>query len=273
MAYSVLSYNIWDIPILNPRKTRERVEKIAEFIRHSNFDVICLQECFGWKNREFLRRQLADVYQMTEPGGRRKAFFLLNFDTTGGLVIFSKHPILTSKFLPFNRFLNSSLPEFFPRKGFLDAVIRTPTGNLRVVNIHFHQPSWFFDRKIRLYQLSRILRFLKSETDPLPTIIAGDFNEHDLANQKSFLNLLSRSGFTYSGKGKKLLPTYRPENPYVNNILNRIKQALTFDYIFLKDMDRLGLGVGNYKPIYLDPPLSDHDPVLLELSLLTNNQN
>jgi endonuclease/exonuclease/phosphatase family metal-dependent hydrolase len=52
----------------------------------------------------------------------------------------------------------------------------------------------------------------------------------------------------------------------VDNWLNRIRFPKRYDYVFVKNTDAVGLQVVRYEPEYLKPPLSDHDPVILELA-------
>src|SRR5437867_931507 len=58
----------------------------------------------------------------------RKAPLAL-FDTTAGLVIFSKFPIIQDKFVPFKQFTPSVI-ERIGRKGILEATIKTPYGTI-----------------------------------------------------------------------------------------------------------------------------------------------
>jgi endonuclease/exonuclease/phosphatase family metal-dependent hydrolase len=103
---------------------------------------------------------------------------------------------------------------------------------------------------------------IKEET--LPVILAGDFNEHDMFAEESFKKLFNENGFSFPLNDHNL-PTYRKENIYVNNWINRVVVSHRYDYIVTKNIERIGLKVHSYAPLYLDPVLSDHDPVSMIL--------
>lgn len=265
MHLRVLSFNIWDLPLWHVKRRTERIERIAAHLASLNLDVVCLQEAFDTSHREFLRRALGKEYRMTD-GGKPRGIFFTKLDTTGGLVTFSRFPIREYAFVPFNRLTNVGVPEFFARKGFLDAVVETPAGPIRVVNTHLHSPSFLFgDSRIRRRQLRTILRAVDAQSGELPALIAGDLNENNLDMRGVFGRLISQFRFLHPTRGA-LRPTYRPENHYVEESwINRVPSPLRLDYFLSRGAEQYGLRVARYEPLYLRPPLSDHDPVLLVL--------
>jgi endonuclease/exonuclease/phosphatase family metal-dependent hydrolase len=181
-----------------------------------------------------------------------------------GLITFSKFPIKTERFKHFTR-LSSAFVELFTFKGVLETVIETPRGDMLVFNVHLHMPSWFLGRAVRLFQLRRAVKLL-NEHKNMPAVLAGDFNEHALWNDKSFVYLLTETGFNEPLPVSDTVPlTYRKENPLVDVWINRSHADKRFDYIFVRNLDLLGYKVKDYAPVYLNPDLSDHDPVLLSL--------
>lgn len=269
MEISLISFNIWDLPLLGSRSRRERVSQVAAYLKDLKSDIICLQESFDIRNRNLIYEKIGPRdYYMTDGGSARKALFFLSLDSTGGLAIFSKFPIRRSRFVPFSRIWNSAFSEFFSRKGFLEAVVETPHGLLRVVNVHLHQPSFFLDSYVRQSQIKYLLKYLEDDYGNLPVLLAGDLNEHNLARKTPFAEFLRTAGFLHPslGLGRELAPTYRPENRYVKNLINWPFQGpYRLDYFFLKGLREIGLGVSRYEPVHLSPPLSDHDPVVLVL--------
>ncbi|HEY4475506.1 MAG TPA: endonuclease/exonuclease/phosphatase family protein [Candidatus Paceibacterota bacterium] len=276
MEISFVSYNIWDLPILGVRRRLERIKRTAEYLTNLNTDIVCLQESFDIKNRKLLFQKLAaSGYHMTDGGESRRTFLLFNLDSTGGLVIFSKFPIRQSRFVPFSRIWNSAFPEFFSRKGFLEAIVETPHGLFRVVNVHLHQQSFLFDNYMRQIQIKYLLKCLGGEYANLPGLIAGDLNQHNLAVERPLLEFFRQAGFLHPTivAGDHMAPTYRPENPYFNSLWNFISWNWLFfrkpsrlDYFFVNGIKKIGLRVSRYEPLYFSPPLSDHDPVLLTLN-------
>jgi endonuclease/exonuclease/phosphatase family metal-dependent hydrolase len=125
----------------------------------------------------------------------------------------------------------------------------------------------FFARNIRVKQLKSILEHIKLPPY-LPIILAGDFNENALMEQKKFVTILHSRGLTHSlhFEQYEFMPSYRIKNPFVNNWLNRSKYSRRLDYILVSLTEGFDLKVAQYEPMYLIPPLSDHDPVFLSLS-------
>lgn len=265
MHLRILSFNIWDLPLWHVKHRTARIERIAAHLTSLNLDIVCLQESFDIAHRKLLHEALGPGYHMTD-GGKARGIFFTNLDTTGGLVTFSRFPIRQYRFTPFNRLTNVGLPEFFARKGFLAAALETPAGPLHVVNTHLHSASFLFgDSRVRRRQLRAILRTVHRRGRGTPAIVAGDLNEHNLGAGEAFTSLLAQFQFTHPAPSV-LRPTYRPENDYVEaSWINRVAMPLRLDYFLVRAVEEYGLGVARYEPLHLQPPLSDHDPVLLVL--------
>ena len=182
-------------------------------------------------------------------------------DTTGGLVTFSKFPILGTAFIPFRRLFFSPI-EALGRKGILTTLLDTPHGTLRIVNVHLSK-GFLWAEKIRLWQLKYI--FTKAGfSDSVPAVMAGDFNQQDLIRNKKFLALIDKNRFVHP-ECETLEPSYRAENKYVDIWMNRITHSKRLDYILYHNINALRLRYNQYRILYQDEPLSDHDPVMLDL--------
>lgn len=265
MEIKVVSFNIWDLPLWFIKDRSKRLAGLINYLKELDADIICLQEAFDPNNRKKLIKSFAGVYEATNDIiNHRRILGLKLFDSSGGLVIFSKFPILNSSFIPHNRFSNSTLGEVFGRKGVLHATVKTPVGNLEIMNIHLHEEGlWFADRIIRYNQLSRILEQVNANNKP--SILVGDFNQFNLVQRLDFMNLLQANNFIHAGKEKNLTPSYRLENPYFNGFFNNPPGSVRLDYIFTRKLDVLKLKVIDYQVEILKPSLSDHDPVILTL--------
>src|SRR5262245_26042221 len=263
----IVSFNIWDLPYWFVKNRRQRILQIADYLQRLDAEIICLQESFDVHHRRLLYEHLGLERYYTSGGFEEtRKVPLAVFDTTGGLVIFSKFPIIQYKFMPFNHFTHS-LVERIGRKGVLEATIETPYGTMQVFNIHLHMGKNFFARSTRVKQLKSVIKRIKLHRY-LPIILAGDFNENALMEQKKFLNILQSRGLIHSeyfGQYESM-PSYRIKNPFTNNWLNRSKYSCRFDYILVSLTEDFYLKVVQYEPMYLTPPLSDHDPVFLSLS-------
>src|SRR5262245_43394471 len=263
----IVSFNIWDLPYWFVKNRQERILQIADYLQMLDAEIICLQESFDVHHRRLLYERLGcDRYYAS--GGfeeTRKAPFA-SLDTTGGLVTFSRFPIIEHTFMPFNQF-TPSLVELIGRKGVLEATIETPYGVMQVFNIHLHMGRSFFSHHIRVKQLKSVLEYMKAQQF-MSIILAGDFNENTLMEQKKFFTMLQSSGFTHSVSFApyERMPSYRLNNPLVNNWIDRVKDSCRFDYILVRLTEDFDLRITRYEPIYLIPALSDHDPVFLSLS-------
>jgi endonuclease/exonuclease/phosphatase family metal-dependent hydrolase len=263
----IVSFNIWDLPYWFVKNRKQRILQIAEYLQRLDAEIICLQESFDVHHRRLLYEHLGlERYYASGGFEETRKVPLASFDTTGGLVIFSKFPIIQYKFIPFNQF-TPSLIEHIGRKGLLEATIETPYGVIQVFNIHLHVGKNFLAHSIRVKQLKSVLDRMKSQPN-LPIILAGDFNENALMEQKKFVTILQSRGLTHSlyFEQYEFMPSYRIKNPFVNNWLNRSKYSRRLDYILVRLTEEFDLKVVQYEPMYLIPPLSDHDPVFLSLS-------
>jgi endonuclease/exonuclease/phosphatase family metal-dependent hydrolase len=262
-----VSFNIWDLPYWFVKNRKERILQIAVYLQRLDAEIICLQESFDVHHRRLLYENLGLDRYYTSGGfeATRKVPFA-SFDTTGGLVIFSKFPIIQHTFTPFKQF-TPSLVERIGRKGVLKATIETPYGVIQVFNIHLHVGKNCLAHRIRIKQLKSVLEGMKSHGNT-PVILAGDFNEDAITDQKKFVTILQSRGLTHSldFEQYEFMPSYRIKNPFVNNWLNRSKYSRRLDYILVRLTEEFDLKVVQYEPMYLIPPLSDHDPVFLSLA-------
>ncbi len=264
MNIKVLSFNIWDLPLFFVKNRAERFAGLLEYLKKTDADIVCLQEAFDVHHRERLIESFKDKYEYVGDGDFRKLLFFKVFDKTGGLMVLSKFPVKFKRFVPYSRLFNSAIGELFARKGFLEVILETPNGDLRVINTHLHEETPFFDRSVRLAQLRKIFNMIENKN--FPTLLMGDFNQHSMAHQKDFSDFFDSFGLHHPLHRDPQLPTYRPGNIYVDSWINRTKTPKRFDYIMVGLLDRLGLEATHYKPEHLEVDLSDHDPVLLLLS-------
>lgn len=259
-SMKIVTLNIWDLPLWFVPDRKERISHISVYLKELDADIICLQESFDPHHRGVLN-SLLSAYQTSDPHLDQRSVFFLSFDTTGGLITFSKFPIVTSTFIPFSRFFLPPI-EFLGRKGILIVLLDTPYGKLRVINTHIYQ-GWLFNKMIRMSQIGTMFSQIRTHGS-MPTMIAGDFNIDNLFFDKEFLEHMARNNFTHPFI-KTVDPTYRKANPYVNMGMNRITHSKRLDYILYNDLSSLHLKIGRYDVLYTDTLISDHDPVVLEM--------
>lgn len=226
----IVSFNIWDLPYWFVKNREQRMLQIAAYLQQLDAEIVCLQESFDVHHRRLLHERLG-LKKYYASGGfeeTRKAPLAL-FDTTGGLVIFSKFPIIQYTFMPFNQFI-PSLTERIGRKGVLEATIETPYGVMQVLNTHLYNGKRFLARSIRVKQLKSILERMQAQQH-MPFILAGDFNENILMKQKKFVTMFQSRGLMHSVRFEpyECMPTYRFNNPLVNKWINREKYSRRLD--------------------------------------------
>lgn len=260
---NIISLNIFDLPLWFVKDRKARVHAIQNYLNNQEADVICLQESFDPDHRAELNNFFkANGYHATDAVVERRNVLGVSMDTTGGLVTFSRFPIISRAFIPFN-FIFFAPQESAGKKGALLTEMDTPHGRLRIVNTHLCYRSLLLEKQIRLRQMRHIFKFLTTH-GTLPTIIAGDFNQHDICKDKNFCLLMDEYKFMHPST-MAFHPTYRKENPYVNIWMNRIPHSKRIDYIMHNDLNAFGLKSQDYSVLYPEHPLSDHDPVMLTL--------
>ena len=257
MQLKIISYNIWDLPLWFVKNRKKRIEDVARYLISSGADVICVQESWHLGTRKKILYKLFSEAGYSYASGRDKPMVYGN----SGLVTFSKFPIQSSHFSKFPTWFGAFV-EIFSGRGVLETIIETPKGSLRVFNMHLHMPDSYNDREIRLRQVREAFAFIQTRED-MPSVIAGDFNEDRMWESSDFMQFFEQLRFRYPlfGKDESHAPSYRPENPFVDMWPNNPDRPKRFDYIFLQDIEKLGLKEVSHKPLYLDPILSDHDPV------------
>jgi endonuclease/exonuclease/phosphatase family metal-dependent hydrolase len=192
-------------------------------------------------------------------------------NTQGGLFTLSKFPIVREKFSPFSR-LNHSITEMLGNKGILESIVTTPQGEMRILNTHLHAAEGFWGSWlalgswVRFKQFKKILDYAGEDTG-IPTILAGDFNEHAIIKQEELVRLLENTGLVQPLAEQPIAATFRRENIFVDTWSNRPDISQCLDYILVRSFDRFNLVAHSYNPVYLKPELSDHDPIILVLTL------
>jgi endonuclease/exonuclease/phosphatase family metal-dependent hydrolase len=190
MTVRVLSYNIWDLPLWFVKDRKNRMEALASYLAETGVDILCIQESWDIKSRFLFRRVLEHSGYHYAGGSERHAW-----TGNGGVVTFSKFPIMSKKFSRFTPAAGHFI-EMFTGRGVLEIIVKTPEGLLRILNTHLHMPGWFRDQKIRLRQLQQAFASGTVGTE-LATVFAGDFNEHDILNKKGFIELFYKEKFNH----------------------------------------------------------------------------
>ncbi len=177
--FTFLTYNVWALPHWTPAfKKRNRYPSIPDSLLRSGSDVICLQETFDSKLRKYILGYLSDTYNFNKRYLCNRNFLgLITLDCFGGLMTFSKYPIIWEQFYAHKITEEMKFDEKIGQKGFFISNLKTEIGNINVINIHLHSGRTKEDDQLRLKQLLYLREKIKEHTlfnDP--TILTGDLN-------------------------------------------------------------------------------------------------
>jgi len=178
MGLRVLSLNTWGLPFGLARDLPRRTEALGAVLGASDADVVALQEVWTPRSRNHLR-------DAARGAGFEHAFFVDRARANAGLVVFSRHPFVhgqASEFRVRGRAERVHHGDFWSGKGWLDVVLDTPGGELRLVNTHLHaayadggaKDDYTGERMAQVIELAHGLRDRRR-----PTLMVGDFNMHE----------------------------------------------------------------------------------------------
>lgn len=145
-----------------------RIDRIAEFLKTSQADIICLQELFSLDAVEALFSKLKDEYAhfYIHIGPKISGFNARELGVPSGLFVASKYRLENPKFYPYS-------PEETPSNrgyGFFSAVIED---QVRLVTTHLQPGSDGADIKFRSAQAKAVVNTID---DKMPSFFCGDFN-------------------------------------------------------------------------------------------------
>ena len=155
----VASYNAWLFPFVSDDFARRR-DAMPAALAALEPDVLCLQEVWDRGSLAALKHGLGARLPHVYEGG-------------GGLILMSRHPILDAYFAAFADHVGLSIAERIAKKGYIAAVIATPSGFVRVVTTHLAHARGD-EREAHRAQLDALALGLADRL--LPTIVCADFN-------------------------------------------------------------------------------------------------
>jgi endonuclease/exonuclease/phosphatase family metal-dependent hydrolase len=257
---SILTYNVWALPIsLYKHNQHFRFPKIPKHLENINADIICLQETFHPKIRKQLINHLTPSYQT-------KSNYLCNEivipfivkDCQGGLMTFSKYPILSETFYEFPKNENYNLIEHIGSKGFLITKIDANGFIIYVVNTHLYSGNNNHSEKIRMDQITHINKIINEITkqDGHPIFLVGDININPPSVEESptYNTILKTFNDTESVVDERDFTSDGLTNHYVPKDECRSK----IDYIFYNERNCFVKVVESKRCLDEKPYLSDH---------------
>lgn len=211
---TVLSANLWhDWPL--GRKLPHRLEAFARLVEAENADVVLLQEVVRTADLfagEWLADRLGMAYAYSRANGDESA---IGFEE--GLAILSRHPILC----PSTKHLGAG--SAVTRRLALASEVKSPHGDLLAISVHLG----FMGKRNRA-QMADLFNWVRDISRGRPTLIGGDFNAHETAEQISLAQ-------------QSWIDTFRMKNPEADGTTFEFRWPWgnpifrkRFDYIFLQ---------------------------------------
>jgi endonuclease/exonuclease/phosphatase family metal-dependent hydrolase len=140
-------------------------------------DVIVLQEMFDVRARRRVLRELCPPYTTTPDAGlSRRILQLVPIDETGGLLVLSRLPIASSRFIRHPSDVGSKPDERIGHKGGMILRLDTPLGPVTVLALHLYAGTKPKHTGVRCAQLAPLLNVLNAVANGNPVVLAGDIN-------------------------------------------------------------------------------------------------
>lgn len=243
---NVASYNLWMLPSVSASITGR-----ASIMSHnlSGFDVLALQEAFS-TDRDILFNKLADEYPYrTEVvGGNSNAMY------DGGVVTFSRHPIIETDSLVFEHCTGT---DCYADKGVVYTKIDKDGEIYHIFNTHlasFNTPSAKHLRRLQL-GLMRTFMLTKGIPSNEAVIYAGDFNIDKNSDFVEYLLMLATLDVDPPEFRGYTSATFDPTiNPYAANKYSGGADVEYLDYVFVSRVHRQA--VSNTNTVKLNQKLS-----------------
>lgn len=221
----VVSYNIRFGASTNGKPA---ISIVSDFLSSISPDILCLQEVDRNTVRSLFLDQTSKINRdlsMEIAYGQTDNIML---GTTGNLIL-STFPILFVE--------NRELPSFKYKRSALMATVKTPMGNINVINTHLS-----LCKEVRKKQIEIIRDWILQNR--LPTILAGDFNTANINELRPLLLILKDPAEV---KNKTHVSTF--ENGKHNSRIDYILIPKTY---FIKSYDVLRFHFSDHYPVMVD---------------------
>ncbi|HMQ05697.1 MAG TPA: endonuclease/exonuclease/phosphatase family protein [Saprospiraceae bacterium] len=282
----VATFNTWGLPIKLPGMDQTtRFNVLPDSLLDLNADILCLQETFSKRLRKKIMETLPhSYYHYSDYLCNRRQAGLLMMDCYGGLMTWSKYPIVYESFHAFPFYKGMSIIEQTGLKGFLFTTINFKGTYINVVNTHLYSGLSDKAEYFRLQQLAYLHNVLVQleQFKAFPTLFAGDFNTSHpevtsgndiLSPSVTYPLITGEMGF------KDTCPTL-DDNSYTydafsNSYVNKKKERNKIDYIFYRETQHTAMTITERKTIFTENNLSDHNGYMscFTLSYSTSRDN
>ncbi len=242
----VFSLNTWLLPPPVVTAPELRIERILKMIRELNPDIVLLQEV--WRTEEVTRFRRAFPQWHVRSSGS-------TVYNRGGLLTFSRHPIVASGFLAFPITADHTAVELAAGKGVLWVRCRIGNREITAANTHLFAPHGERERAITADQSHRV--FSLSATLPDPLILGGDFNLLPDVVQPQYTER-----YLDAGNNESTVPRGTSVADFENNVARPTRKI---DYLLVRPAS--GTRTLFESNTVVIPRLSDHAPIVGDITL------
>lgn len=274
---SILSLNTWGLPIrLAKHKQVERFKQIPAVLNAENTDIICLQECFSRPLRKNILNNISSSYfYSSDYTCNKRRAGILKLDCHGGLMTFSKYPIIEEHFYSYPKFEGTTFIEKIGAKGFLVSLLDLGYSQIYVINTHLfagHKDGAELIREQQIKFMWQMLGQLKILDKEL--ILVGDLNishpkvmneNKSVSNSNIYNRLISEYGFIDGNKNAEY--TF---DPVSNDYCNSKEGQQILDYILYKPAREKEVSLSSWTVLNNQDAVSDHFALHSHLLLGTN---
>ena len=175
-----VSYNAWGLPVwLKGHNQSSRFSALPDSLLNLHQDIICLQECFHPVLRhKVLKKLTKEYYFISDYYCNQDIFGPVKRDCFGGLMTFSKFPIIYEKFFAYSKNNQTGIIENIGNKGFLFTVIDLNGTHINIINTHLYAGNNKLAENQRMLQIKQMFTHISSlpEFYKNPTLLMGDIN-------------------------------------------------------------------------------------------------
>ncbi len=226
-VFNILCWNVYMVP--QPwtlTGQHKRSHHIIEQLKHSEYDVIVLQEVFIEKIKNRMIKKLSECFPYhVGPPGKDKGLV-----QDGGILIFSKHPIVNYQKIEFADGCIGS--DCYSQKGAVMVEVAKNGKNIQVVGTHLQSSIDGKSQIIREKQYTAIFQKLLKpfQAKHIPQFIVGDMNTENHIPKRYKKMLKELDAVDASNSSKYLTYNYK-----TNDLIDKKSYAAyTLDYILLR---------------------------------------
>ena len=279
-SLNVVTFNTWGLPVKLPGMDQsKRFESIPDSLLLLGADVICLQETFSKRLRSKIMDKMPLHFKHnSDYSCHRRQAGMLQIDCFGGLMTWSKHPVIYEEFFPFPLFDKMNWVEQSGRKGVLITTIEVNGIPVNIVNTHLYAGFSSIAESFRLKQIHFIDSILKDNNyyHEYPSVFAGDFNTphpeistYCDKQEDSEIYPFIIQNMKFIDTCPKMDDDAYTYDPLCNPYAKQKEPRSRIDYIFTKSGKVSHIHLQKQKGIFKEFNLSDHFGWMVELSIRT----